>query len=145
MVEIRFAREEDFPRLAELERLCFSTPWSELSFADFARHGGMILTAVENGGISGYVTLLFAADEGEIANLATDPGARRKGIASRLLTAAEEQAVSRGGKALFLEVRASNQKAISLYEKNGYQAVGRRKNFYQFPTEDALLYRKDLV
>ena len=145
MAEIRFAREEDFPRLAELERLCFSTPWSELSFADFARHGGLILTAGENGGISGYITVLFAADEGEIANLATDPGARRRGIASRLLAAAEEQAASRGVKTLFLEVRVSNEGAIALYEKAAYGAVGRRKNFYQFPTEDALLYRKDLL
>ena len=145
MNKIERALPEDFPRLAELETLCFSQPWSQEAFASFAESGGLTLVFREDGAVRGYVRAYMAADEGEIANVATTPEARRQGIASRLLDAAEEEARKRGVQTLYLEARISNAGAIALYEKKGFCRVGLRKGFYQLPKEDALVYRKDLV
>ena len=145
MNEIDFARPRDFIRIAELEKQCFSRPWSEEAIASFRENGGVLRLFREDGAILGYLGAFFAADEGEIANLAVAPEARRRGIASRLLDALEEDARSRNVKALFLDVRASNAGAVALYEKKGFYRVGLRKGFYQDPKEDALLYRKDLA
>lgn len=145
MPEVRFARQEDFPVLAALEKRCFSDPWSRDAFARFAEADGVILVAEEGGETAGYITLLSAADEGEIANLATAPSARRRGVAGCLLRAGEEEMKKRGVRTLYLEVRVSNEGAVALYEKNGFAPAGRRKGFYRFPTEDALIYRKELL
>ena len=145
MNRITYACPEDFPRLAELEKLCFSQPWSEEAFLSFAANGGVLTVSRENGSVSGYLGAVFAADEGEIANVAVAPEARRRGIASRLLDDLEEKARPRGVKTLYLDVRVSNAGAIALYEKKGFYRVGLRKGFYRSPGEDAFVYRKDLV
>ena len=143
MVEVKHASREDLPRLAGIESLCFSRPWSEEAFFAFSDHGGVILTATEDGAVTGHVTAAFVLDEGEILNLAVLPDKRRHGTGTALIAALEREAASRGAKRLFLEVRASNAGAIALYEKAGFYPVGRRKDFYEAPREDALLYRKD--
>ena len=86
----------------------------------------------------------FAGDEGEIANLAVAPSARRHGIGAALLDASLGEARRRGVKQVYLEVRESNAAARALYERRGFSVVGRRKRYYRHPDEDALLLRRTI-
>ena len=82
-------------------------------------------------------------DEADVMNVAVHPDCRRRGIAEKLIHTLVAELTSRGVRALTLEVRASNDPAINLYEKLGFQQVGRRKNYYHNPKEDALILRKE--
>ena len=134
------------PQIAALERECFSTPWSEnmLSDALFDPKASFIVAEDGEGGVLGYAGLQVVLDEGYIDNVAVEPDARRHGVASALL-----DVFCRFGAAnlafLSLEVRASNAPAIALYRKHGFQEAGRRKDYYQDPTEDALLLTRTFV
>ena len=129
------------PRVAALERVCFpADPWSENLFRaalDDPR-AAILLAEGESGGVLGYAVLFTVLDEGNLDNIAVAPEHRRQGIADALLGT-----VVRFGRehlsTLTLEVRASNTPAISLYEKYGFLTVGRRKNYYDAPREDAIL------
>src|SRR5207253_2646093 len=89
----------------------------------------------------GYVVAWFAADEGEIANLAVDPPARGRGLGAALLDAALAEASGRGVTAVYLEVRESNATARRLYASRGFVEVGRRRGYYRKPPEDAIVLR----
>ena len=129
------------PAVAELERVCFpADPWSEALFrAALENPGAAILLALgEDGALLGYAVLSTVLDEGNLDNIAVAPEARRRGVADALLSALTgfgREPLSR----LRLVVRASNAPAIALYEKYGFAAVGRRKNYYDAPREDAVL------
>ena len=97
-----------------------------------------------NGTISGFVLTRCVSDEMEILTLGTAQDFRRRGVAAALLTAAFLGAVSGGARRAFLEVRASNAPAISLYQAAGFCLTGRRQNYYTAPVEDALLMTCDL-
>ena len=92
--------------------------------------------------VIGYAGLLVAADEGYITNVAVDPSRRRQGVAAQLLQVFDNFA--RGNQLAFLtlEVRPSNTAAIALYQGFGFEEVGRRKNYYDLPKEDALILTK---
>ena len=133
------------PRLAELERTCFSTPWTLEGLAEeLDNEQAHFLVAQSEGEAVAYLGVQEIFGEGYITNIAVFPKARGQGIATALLTSAAEGARERDCAFLTLEVRESNAPAIALYEKNGYTKVGVRKNFYRDPTEDALLYTKYL-
>ena len=127
-------------QIAALERECFSTPWSEAMLTEvlFDAQASFIVAESEDGGVLGYAGLHVVLDEGYIDNVAVEPAARRHGVADELL-----DVFCRFGQAhlafLTLEVRESNAPAIGLYEKLGFQVVGRRKNYYREEHEDALL------
>lgn len=126
--------------LARLEELCFSRPWSEAALAEeIENENACFLTAVEDGTVLGYCGMHCACGECYIDNVAVFPKYRGKGIATALMTALKAEAKARGGEFVSLEVRASNTNAVSLYEKLGFCTVGRRKNFYADPVEDALI------
>jgi len=99
----------------------------------------LFLAAERGGEILGYIGLMYVLDEGYISNVAVRPDFRRQGIAESLLSALETRARGMGLAFLTLEVRAGNGPAIALYEKRGFRSVGRRKNYYEKPTEDAIL------
>ena len=129
------------PRVAALEKTCFpADPWSEALFRDALEspHTIILLAEGEDGAVLGYAVLSAVLDEGNLDNIAVAPHCRRQGIADALLSA-----LAGFGRTsmsfLFLEVRASNLPAIALYEKHGFVPVGRRKNYYESPREDALL------
>ena len=128
------------PQIAQLEQECFSTPWSEamLTEALFDTQASFIVAESEDGGVLGYAGLQVVLDEGCIDNIAVEPNARRHGVADELL-----DVFCRFGAAnlafLTLEVRASNAPAIALYRKHGFEEAGRRKNYYNKPTEDAVI------
>ena len=138
--------------LAELERLCFSRPWSEEALlAELTNPVAAFFTAVEGErkgeailgeAILGYAGMHCASGECYLDNLAVFPQYRRQGAAKALLRALEEEAKRREGEFLSLEVRASNESAIALYRSMGFQEVGRRKFFYSDPREDGLIFTK---
>jgi len=131
---------EQIPQVAALERVCFSHPWSEAALeSELWNDAAVIIVAEgEDGTVLGYAGLQTVLDEGYITNVAVDPAYRRQGLADALISA-----FVRFGQAklafLTLEVRASNAPAIALYAKHGFLEVGRRKNYYDDPTEDAIL------
>lgn len=131
---------EHIPQIAALERACFSRPWSEESLqGELWNDSAVIIVAEgEDGTVLGYAGLQTVLDEGYINNVAVDEKFRRQGVADELIAA-----FVRFGQAklafLTLEVRASNAPAIALYAKHGFVEVGRRKNYYEAPKEDAVL------
>jgi len=84
-------------------------------------------------------------DEGYIANIAVFPEHRRKGVAGQLLQVFMNFAEANRLAFLTLEVRASNQAAIALYANRGFEEVGRRKNYYEHPREDAIIMTKEFA
>ena len=134
------AQQHHLPALEELEKRCFSIPWTEEQLrACLPDERHVFLVAEENGELLGYVGMLHVLDEGYISNVATAPEHRRQGVAKALLTELLERAKRLELAFVTLEVRASNEAAIALYSGFGFQPVGRRKNYYSAPAEDALL------
>ena len=132
-------------QIAELEKLCFSDPWSEKSIAtELSCRLSVWLVALEDDRVVGYVGSQTVIDESDMMNIAVHPDYRRKGIAEALIGELEAALRQRGSLGLTLEVRASNAPAIALYEKLGFVQVGRRPNYYRNPKEDALILRKEL-
>ena len=125
-----------------LEERCFSDPWSRGMMQSALADPSVSLFALQDGeALVGYLMFLNVLPDGEILNLAVMPEYRRQGLADRLFDACAEYCRAVGVEIIFLEVRASNTPAISLYEKRGFVTVGRRKNYYRYPKEDALVMR----
>ena len=136
--------ESHVAQVAELEKICFSDPWSEKSVASELYNSlSCWLVAEENGVVTGYVGSQTVIDESDMMNVAVHPDHRRKGIAEALVVELVEALKKRESHCLTLEVRASNEPAKALYEKLGFAQVGLRKNYYRNPKEDALILRKE--
>lgn len=139
---IRTFTEKDIPKIAELEKLCFSDPWTEDALAAVCRYPVLYgLAAEEDGEIVGYCCTQVLFEDAELQNIAVAPKMRGRGLAKDLLAAAEENAKTLGAEKCFLEVRVGNTPAIRLYEKFGYERIGVRKGYYG-EGEDAILMRK---
>ena len=137
---------EDAPAIAELEKRCFSDPWSEKSIASEVHNPLAYWLVAEDGGeILGYIGSQSVLDAADVMNLAVSPDHRRKGIGEKLIKALTRYLQENGVIALLLEVRVSNAPAIRLYEKLGFVQVGRRPRYYTNPREDALILRKELI
>ena len=134
------ADRSHLPRLAALERACFSHPWSEAMLAEelYNDNASLVAAEGEDGTVLGYGMVRAVLDEGCLERIAVVPAYRRQGVAEELLSA-----FLRFGQAhlafLTLEVREGNAPAIALYEKLGFREVGRRKNYYPESKEDAVL------
>ena len=139
-MEIRKSTPKDAEFLGKIEKETFSDPWKEEDILSLiSTEGAMCYTAVSDGEISAYVLGRIIAPEGEIYRIATLPKYRRRGIATRLLERLLREEEKNGLESLFLEVRESNIAARSLYESLGFNTIGKRKNYYKHPTEDAVL------
>ena len=132
----------DAEHIAELEKLCFSSPWSYDALKQSYQNGTTFFIAELNGEFAGYIGLNTVLDEGYITNIAVMPPFRKKGVAKALLKHTEDFAKSKKLAFISLEVRPTNAHALSLYSSFGFSEEGRRKNFYQNPTEDALILTK---
>lgn len=143
-VTLRDMAVADVLRVAEIEQRSFSDAWALSAFHDLLGRDYARLRVAEDAActVQGYCVLLRAADEGEIANICTAPEVRGTGVGGRLLDDALVTADASAISAVFLEVRTSNQAARALYESRGFRLVGRRRNYYQQPTEDALVLRR---
>lgn len=137
------AEEAHLSVLARLEKLCFSSPWSEQALREGLHEPSTVFfTALLGNEPAGYLGMQAPADEGYITNVAVFPEYRRRGAARALLRRAARYAEEKGLRFISLEVRRSNFAAIRLYESEGYRPVGERRNFYSFPTENALIMTK---
>ena len=131
-------------QIAQLEKLCFSDPWSVNSIAsELDNKLSFWLVATEEDRVTGYIGSQTVMDETDMMNVAVHPDYRRKGIAEALVNGLVEALKRKESRCLTLEVRASNVPAIALYEKLGFSEIGRRKNYYRNPREDALILRKE--
>lgn len=131
------------PQIAALETVCFSDPWSEASVRSELDNPLSLWLAAEAGGrVLGYIGSQSVLGEADMMNVAVAPDARRHGIARALIERLIERLDEQDVGCLTLEVRVSNHAARRLYETLGFSEVGRRKNYYVNPKEDALLLRK---
>ena len=133
--------------IAELERICFSTPWSRNMLAEELDNAcAAFLTALDDQGrVVGYAGVQVVLDEGYITNVAVRPECRRQGVAGKLLQVFLDFAKAQQLAFLTLEVRASNYDAIALYGSRGFRSVGRRTNYYEHPREDAILMTREFT
>ena len=130
--------------VAELEKACFSAPWSEASVREeLTSPRSLWLVALAGDQVAGYVGSQTVLDEADMMNLAVAPRHRRQGIARQLVEALGDALRAQGVQSLTLEVRASNEAAIQLYRSLCFTQVGRRPRYYTKPTEDALILRKE--
>ena len=131
-------------QVAELEKLCFSDPWSENSVSSELNNPlSLWLVAVDGERVAGYVGSQSVMGESDMMNIAVHPDYRRRGLAEMLVAELVTALKNAGNTCLTLEVRASNAPAIALYEKTGFSQIGLRKNYYRNPREDALILRKE--
>jgi [ribosomal protein S18]-alanine N-acetyltransferase len=142
---LRPAEVEDLGTVGEIERSCFADPWSEESFRRLLGVGPAIFLVAlypPDRAIAGYIIAFSVDEDAELLNVAVDPRFRGRGLAGQMLDAVLIELGARGARAAFLEVRESNQPARSLYKSRGFSEIGRRKNYYRRPLEDALVLRR---
>jgi len=143
---IKRMTSEHVPQIAFLEKLCFHDPWSESSIASELNNSlSLWLVAMEDDTVVGYVGSQTVLGWTDMMNIAVHPDHRRKKIGEQLVLSLEKELRKKESTCLTLEVRASNEPAKSLYYKLGFLEVGRRKNYYRNPKEDALILRKEWV
>ena len=139
-LKITALEPQHVPQMAEVEKLCFSEPWSEETIYDeldtpLSRY--FVCTQEER--VLGYIGTRILLDECDITNIAVHPDCRRQGIATIVLDELKKHVTEHRVRVLHLEVREGNIPARAFYEKSGFAPVGRRKNYYNLPTEDAIL------
>ena len=137
---------DNVDQIAEIEKECFSHPWSRQMLADVLEDlsASFVAAQAEDGTVLGYAGLNVVLDEGYINNIAVREAYRKQKVASALLDVFIRFAQANELAFLTLEVRASNAAAIGLYTKHGFEQVGRRKNYYDAPKEDAILMTRFL-
>lgn len=141
MPTIKEMSEEDITEIAELEKQCFSEPWSENSLnAELTNETARFYVLKNGENLLGYIGANNICDEVYITNVAVNEEFRGKSYGKMLVNYLVKQAKAENALFVTLEVRKSNENAIGLYENCGFKKVGERKNFYSKPTEDGLIY-----
>ena len=137
---------EHIPQVAEIERLCFSEPWSEQALSEsLDSQYSHFYVYLDGDRVTGYMGLYAVAGEGSVTNVATHPDSRGRGIGTALVKNALEVGKRLELEYIFLEVRESNIIAQGLYEKCGFEVVGKRKGFYAMPKEDAVVMQQRCI
>ena len=146
MITIREMIESDAHDFAQIDKECFSVPWSEQAFSDEYNNDIAIYFAAEcDGRCIGYAGFWNVSGEGDITNIAVINDFRRQGVGSMLLEAVIEKSAKLGISILTLEVRNSNMSAQGLYKKYGFEVIGLRKRYYSDNNEDALIMTKTII
>lgn len=141
-------KADHLEELERLEKICFSRPWSRKMLAEELEDQCAAFLVAEDaasGVVLGYAGVLVMADEGYITNVAVFPEYRRQGIAAQIIKVFCDFAQGNHLAFLTLEVRPTNAAAIELYRSFGFEEVGRRKNYYDLPKEDALILTRYFV
>ena len=139
---IRKACIADIPQIDEIEKLCFAMPWSEESIRHDMEENVVARWLVLDSGegrVLAYAAMWFVLDEAHVCNVAVHPDCRRMGYGKRVFEALIALAQENSMSMMTLEVRRSNEPAINLYEKFGFETCGVRKGYYRFGGEDALI------
>ena len=145
-MEIRKMTAAYADAVAAIEKEIFSDPWSRQGFLDaMAFSENRYLVAEEGTTIQGYCGYYRSMEEADIVNVAVAEPFRKRKIATKLLTRLMEEGIREGVRAFWLEVRISNQAAISLYRSLGFEMKGIRKGFYEKPREDACLMCRKIM
>ena len=154
-IQVRRARQGDLGAVLEIEGASFADPWTldafeaaltlpHFRFAVAESLGHLADSPAQPvGKIIGYITIVSMAPEAEVANIAVAPTERGGGVGDALLRHGLDGAASEAVKTVYLEVRESNGAARRLYERHGFEVVGRRRGYYDKPREDALILRRD--
>jgi [ribosomal protein S18]-alanine N-acetyltransferase len=143
-IQVRLAKLSDISTVVSFAaRAATAANWSNQQYVAVfsAPQHHTCLVVEDHGQVVGFVVARMLEVEWEIENIAVAGAARRRGLGTRLMGELMEQARAAGANQIFLEVRESNHAARSLYEKWAFEAAGRRKNYYQRPVEDAVIYR----
>lgn len=134
---------EDLDQVMEIEQDLFHVPWTREGYFTFlTRNDAMFLVVEEKGRILGYCGLLMVLDEGDVTNVAVRRDRQKEGIGNFLMESLIRLADGLGVRIIHLEVRESNERAIRLYERIGFEKDGIRKNYYENPVENAILMTK---
>lgn len=138
--------ETHIEAIAELERVCFHDPWSINSISSELHNPlSAWLVAVDEGVVCGYVGSQSVLDGADMMNIAVHPDYRKRGIGSTLIEKLIVLLKEKNVISLSLEVRASNETAIGLYHKMGFEIIGKRPGYYRNPREDAYIMRKEFA
>lgn len=144
MIRLEQMTSAHVAQIAQLEKLCFSDPWSENSVAsELNNRLSLWLVAMDGDTVAGYVGSQSVLDGADMMNIAVHPDYRRQSIGRTLVLALCDALREKGVQFLMLEVRQSNAPAIALYEQLGFEQVGLRPNYYRNPKENALILRKE--
>lgn len=143
IIKVILLNEEYVEKLVKLENECFSDPWTANMFiGDLKNENTCYFGAFDDDKLIGYAGMWMSVDDGQICNVAVHPDYRRKGIGTSLVISLIQVCKRKKLSSITLEVRESNEKAILLYKKLGFERVGLRKNYYKNPTENAILMTK---
>jgi [ribosomal protein S18]-alanine N-acetyltransferase len=138
-LEIRRLAYADLPQVIAIERRAFPTPWSLAMFVlELSKPSGICLVATCDDRVAGYLVCSRYDVVWHVMNVAVDPARRRQGIATAMLDELFARA-DRPGEQYTLEVRTSNDAAIALYERFGFESAGVRPGYYHDNKEDALI------
>ena len=152
MIKTAYASVKDLQRILEIMQEAISPNWTSDAFlSEMRKSDSFFLVALDDAMVDnetgsprcmGFAVVRQVGDDGELLQIAVDKSARRSGIGSLLMEAVLDYAAKNAMHSIFLEVRSSNVAAITLYEKNGFEPVRTRKDYYDNPVEDALVMRK---
>ncbi len=143
-IYVRDARLSDIEAVSEIEKSCFSMPWKKNDF-EKALNEKQLFKIVEVGNdIAGYFLALIVLDEAQVATIAVKEEFRNIGCGKKVLEASIFEAFIRGLSDMYLEVRESNEYAIKLYKNMGFETLGKRMDFYEKPTENAITMKFDV-
>lgn len=133
--------------VARISKECLPEYWSFESICDVLQYHHNIYYVAKDlnmDEVVGFAGVMIVADEAELLNVAVSPACRRCGVAQKLLEQLFVDAKQQNAYRMLLEVRESNRHAHALYTKNGFSDLGRRKNYYSNPTEDAIIMERIL-
>ncbi|MCR5161473.1 MAG: ribosomal protein S18-alanine N-acetyltransferase [Lachnospiraceae bacterium] len=138
-LRIRQMEDGDLDQVTALEEKIFSIPWTRDGFYESLHSQYTLYLVAETEKIVGYCGYMRSFEDADICNVAVDPEMRCRGIGEAMLRRLMEEGRKDGIERYTLEVRVSNVSALRLYQKLGFEIVGKRKNFYALPTEDAYI------
>jgi ribosomal-protein-alanine N-acetyltransferase len=145
MMVIKPATIEDIEDIADIERQCFSRPWSYDSImSEFDSADGILITAKDGHRLLGFAMLHLFFDEAELYNIAVAPTSRRCGVGRALISRVISESAKRDIRRIVLEVRKSNAGARALYKSCGFAVCGERRDYYDDPKENAILMDIDI-
>jgi len=143
---IRDFKKSDVTAVYQIEKQCFSNPWSEKALLDEIENpNANFLVCQKDKAICGYIGSIFVCDEASVTNVAVSLAFRRQGVGEKLVLSLISRAREKGISSIFLEVRESNEAAQKLYEKCGFKAISVRKDFYSNPKEDATIMKYEMI